>query len=102
MASLADAGYLSQPHTSAGRLPTEKAFRDYVQSLNAGRMASADAARLRIELMEAPTAARARRALLPYPDRIDAQCGHHRISAARGVRTGPDRTGAAGAIAKFW
>src|SRR5579871_4016731 len=57
MASLADAGYLSQPHTSAGRVPTEKAFRDYVQSLNAGRMPSADAARLRVELMEAPTAA---------------------------------------------
>jgi len=61
MGSLADAGYLSQPHTSAGRVPTEKAFRDYVQSLNAGRMPSADAARLRIELMEAPTAARVER-----------------------------------------
>jgi heat-inducible transcriptional repressor len=57
MADLADAGYLSQPHTSAGRVPTEKAFRDYVQSLNAGRMPSADAARLRTELSEAPTVA---------------------------------------------
>src|SRR5208337_3376355 len=57
MAGLADAGYLSQPHTSAGRVPTEKAFRDYVQSLVAGRMPSADAARMRIELLEAPTAA---------------------------------------------
>src|SRR3984957_21336777 len=33
MADLADDGYLSQPHTSAGRVPTEKAFRLYVQSL---------------------------------------------------------------------
>jgi len=57
MASLAEAGYLSQPHTSAGRVPTEKAFRNFVQSLNAGRMPTAEAARLRIELMEAPTAA---------------------------------------------
>jgi heat-inducible transcriptional repressor len=57
MADLADEGYLSQPHTSAGRVPTEKAFRDYVQSLNAGRMPWADAARLRSELSEAPTAA---------------------------------------------
>lgn len=57
MADLADAGYLSQPHTSAGRVPTEKAFRDYVLSLNAGRMPSADAARLRTELSELPTAA---------------------------------------------
>ncbi len=57
MADLADEGYLAQPHTSAGRVPTEKAFRDYVQSLNAGRMPSAEAARLRSELSEAPTAA---------------------------------------------
>ncbi len=27
MADLADQGYLAQPHTSAGRIPTEKAFR---------------------------------------------------------------------------
>ena len=27
MADLTDAGYLSQPHTSAGRIPTERAFR---------------------------------------------------------------------------
>src|SRR5579863_3609159 len=53
MADLADEGYLSQPHTSAGRVPTEKAFRDYVHSLNAGRVASADAARLRNELRDA-------------------------------------------------
>jgi len=57
MADLADEGYLSQPHTSAGRIPTEKAFRDYVQSLNAGRIPPVDAARLRSELSEAPTAA---------------------------------------------
>ena len=37
MADLADEGYLSQPHTSAGRIPTEKAFRFYVRSLTAGR-----------------------------------------------------------------
>ena len=35
MADLDDEGYLSQPHTSAGRVPTEKAFRSYVQSLSA-------------------------------------------------------------------
>lgn len=56
MAGLADEGYLSQPHTSAGRVPTEKAYRDYVHSLNAGRVPSADAARMRTELSEAPTA----------------------------------------------
>src|ERR1035441_9540486 len=33
MADLSDAGYLTQPHTSAGRIPTEKAFRVFVKSL---------------------------------------------------------------------
>ena len=49
MADLADEGYLSQPHTSAGRIPTEKAFRYYVSSLTAARMASAESDRLRNE-----------------------------------------------------
>jgi len=49
MADLADEGYLSQPHTSAGRVPTEKAFRFYVRSLTATRMASYEAERLRSE-----------------------------------------------------
>jgi len=46
MADLADEGYLSQPHTSAGRVPTEKAFRYYVSSLTAARMAAAQSAGL--------------------------------------------------------
>ncbi len=33
MADLEDLGFLAQPHTSAGRVPTEKAFRMYVESL---------------------------------------------------------------------
>jgi heat-inducible transcriptional repressor len=49
MADLADAGYLSQPHTSAGRVPTEKAFRYYVRSLTVKRVALAEAERLRDE-----------------------------------------------------
>ncbi|HEX3746315.1 MAG TPA: heat-inducible transcriptional repressor HrcA [Bryobacteraceae bacterium] len=49
MADLAEEGYLSQPHTSAGRVPTEKAFRYYVSSLAAGRMAAADSDRLRTQ-----------------------------------------------------
>src|ERR1041384_3055728 len=49
MADLADEGYLSQPHTSAGRIPTEKAFRFYVRSLTAGRLASHESERLRSE-----------------------------------------------------
>jgi len=49
MADLADEGYLSQPHTSAGRVPTEKAFRYYVRSLTATRVAASESDRLRSE-----------------------------------------------------
>src|SRR5580704_10945536 len=49
MADLADEGYLSQPHTSAGRVPTEKAFRFYVKSLTASRIAATETERLRSE-----------------------------------------------------
>lgn len=36
MAELADAGLLEQPHTSAGRIPTARAFRMYVEQLSGG------------------------------------------------------------------
>jgi heat-inducible transcriptional repressor len=49
MADLADAGYLSQPHTSAGRVPTEKAFQLYVASLQSHRMLTSESDRLRRE-----------------------------------------------------
>jgi heat-inducible transcriptional repressor len=49
MADLADEGYLSQPHTSAGRIPTEKAFQLYVASLQGQRMLSSESDRLRNE-----------------------------------------------------
>ncbi len=34
MSELEDGGFLSQPHTSSGRIPTDKAFRYYVDHLN--------------------------------------------------------------------
>jgi len=36
MADLEDAGYLMQPHTSAGRVPTDRGYRYYVDSLLTG------------------------------------------------------------------
>lgn len=57
MADLADEGYLSQPHTSAGRVPTEKAFRFYVRSLAAARVALGESDRLREEFAVLPTIA---------------------------------------------
>jgi heat-inducible transcriptional repressor len=55
MADLCDSGYLSQPHTSAGRVPTEKAFRSYVQSLTRGRLLVSELRRLRAELSQLDT-----------------------------------------------
>ena len=34
MANLADAGFLDQPHTSAGRIPTPEAYRYYVEQIS--------------------------------------------------------------------
>src|SRR6516165_3680742 len=43
MADLADAGYLEQPHTSAGRVPTTQAYRFYVKQLTGeARLSPAD------------------------------------------------------------
>src|SRR5438270_12308714 len=47
MADLDEEGYLMQPHTSAGRVPTEKAFRSYVQSLGMRKLVAAEIERLR-------------------------------------------------------
>jgi len=50
MADLYDEGYLMQPHTSAGRIPTEKAFRSYVQTLARARVLAVELTRLQAEL----------------------------------------------------
>lgn len=42
MANLEEMGLLTSPHTSAGRIPTEKAYRFYVDSLVALRQVSRD------------------------------------------------------------
>src|SRR5487761_1834971 len=36
MAELERGGYIHQPHTSAGRVPTDKGYRSYVNSLQYG------------------------------------------------------------------
>jgi heat-inducible transcriptional repressor len=44
MSDLEDEGYLSQPHTSAGRIPSEKGYRYYVDNLvDSGRLSKSDA-----------------------------------------------------------
>ncbi len=57
MADLSEAGYLEQPHTSAGRVPTEQAFRVYVQSLTARRPPAVNVEKIRTGLAEAASLA---------------------------------------------
>lgn len=62
LAELEAAGYVTQPHTSAGRVPTERAWRAYVTELQAelaGRTPAprnAEAERLKAAVSEAPDA----------------------------------------------
>jgi heat-inducible transcriptional repressor len=42
MADLADGGFLAQPHTSAGRIPTSRAFREFAGNVTAGPLPEAD------------------------------------------------------------
>ncbi|HBY59088.1 MAG TPA: heat-inducible transcription repressor HrcA [Solibacterales bacterium] len=55
MQDLTEMGYLCQPHTSAGRVPTEKAFRSYVQSLATRKILAAELHRLQGELSQPVT-----------------------------------------------
>ena len=53
MSDLEEKGFLSHPHTSAGRVPTDKAYRVYVDSLlnsPAGAIVAAERERLREQI----------------------------------------------------
>jgi heat-inducible transcriptional repressor len=55
MADLLEAGYLSQPHTSAGRVPTERAYQSYVKTLLGNRIVQGELNRLHAEIQKANT-----------------------------------------------
>jgi heat-inducible transcriptional repressor len=55
MADLAEEGYLSQPHTSAGRIPTERAFQSYAQTLVNSRVIQVELDRLLADLRQSAT-----------------------------------------------
>ncbi len=55
MADLLEAGYLSQPHTSAGRVPTEHGYRSYAKTLVGNRVVQAELNRLHEEIQRAST-----------------------------------------------
>ena len=53
MADLLEQGYLSQPHTSAGRVPTERAYQSYAKTLLGSRIVHGELERLQIEIQRA-------------------------------------------------
>ncbi|MDQ2776863.1 MAG: heat-inducible transcriptional repressor HrcA [Acidobacteriota bacterium] len=55
MADLLEAGYLSQPHTSAGRVPTEHGYRSYAKTLVGNRVVQTELNRLHEEIQRAST-----------------------------------------------
>lgn len=55
MADLLEEGYLSQPHTSAGRVPTDRGYQSYVKTLLGSRVVQAELDRLQLELQKATT-----------------------------------------------
>jgi len=74
MADLAEMGYLEQPHTSAGRVPTAKAFKHYAASIAAG-------------LRPGPANEKLRNELAPFgsPDECVQQASHLLTSLTRNV-----------------
>lgn len=55
MADLFEEGYLAQPHTSAGRVPTEKAYQSYARTLISSRIIQTEIDRFHAELQKAST-----------------------------------------------
>ncbi len=53
MADLLDLGYLSQPHTSAGRVPTDIAYQSFVKTLLGSRIVQTELDRLHREIHNA-------------------------------------------------
>jgi heat-inducible transcriptional repressor len=59
MADLEEAGYFHQPHTSAGRVPTDKGYRFYVDNLiGQYRLSKQDEARIQRGLLDEETSLR--------------------------------------------
>src|SRR5438309_10941641 len=51
-AELEDEGYLTHPHTSAGRMPTDRGYRFYVDNISSRKVSRSDAARINDSLDE--------------------------------------------------
>lgn len=74
MARLEELGFITQPHTSAGRIPTDKGYRCYVNKLNDIRMSTDDSPKV----MDRGTRA------------IDARVATHTNRTDRAIRSAVD------------
>ncbi|HND22281.1 MAG TPA: heat-inducible transcriptional repressor HrcA, partial [Acidobacteriota bacterium] len=76
MADLEEAGYLSQPHPSAGRIPTDKGYRYYVDNLIRGaRVSRSDEEFIHRSLLTDPELTREN--LLERTSHLLSQISHH-------------------------
>jgi len=77
MADLEDAGYLLQPHTSAGRVPTDKGYRFYVDNLiGQHRLSRQDEARIHRGMVDDETLLRTER-LMERTSRLLSQVSNN-------------------------
>lgn len=75
MAELEEAGFLSQPHVSAGRVPTDKAYRFYVDRVFSGRRLGSPTEQYIAESMKEAT--RSPHQLLVKTSQVLAEVSHH-------------------------
>ena len=73
MARLEEHGFVRQPHTSAGRVPTDLGYRSYVDQLLAERRSSRPAVQMEARLRHASTAAE----LLSHVSQEISRVSHH-------------------------
>ncbi|MDO8260212.1 MAG: hypothetical protein Q7T50_01790, partial [Candidatus Magasanikbacteria bacterium] len=52
MAELEEEGFIAQPHTSAGRIPTERAYRLYLEKIGEGKIDKMSAQAIELILQE--------------------------------------------------
>lgn len=75
MHALTEAGYLTQPHTSAGRVPTERAYRLFVDSAERGTPSVGEQEKVSRRLAKAKTPAEALRALAAQLSEVSGAIG---------------------------
>lgn len=75
MSALTEAGYLRQPHTSAGRVPTEQAYRLFVESTQAAAPSMGEQEKLASRLQKAGSRTAALRAFASQLSEVSGGIG---------------------------